>query len=39
MGINANNFNNIVGKEPDYNSEKIKKFFKEKIMIFQLLYV
>ena len=30
MGINANNFNNIVGKEPDYNSEKIKEVFKGK---------
>ena len=30
MGINANNFNNIVGKEPDYNSEKIKEVFQGK---------
>ena len=30
MGINADNFKNIVGKEPDYNSEKIKEVFKGK---------
>ena len=30
MGINANNFNNIVGKEPDYNAEKIKEVFQGK---------
>ena len=30
MGIDANNFNNIVGKEPDYNSEKIKEVFQGK---------
>jgi len=30
MGINANNFNNIIGKEPDYNSEKIKEVFQGK---------
>ena len=30
MEINANNFNNIVGKEPDYNAEKIKEVFQGK---------
>ena len=30
MGIKANNFNNIIGKEPDYNSEKIKEVFQGK---------
>ena len=30
MGINANNFKNIVGKEPNYNSEKIKEVFRGK---------
>ncbi len=30
MGINANNFKNIVGKEPDYNSKKIKEVFQGK---------
>ena len=30
IGINANNFNNIVGKEPDYNAEKIKEVFQGK---------
>ena len=28
IGINANNFNNIIGKESDYNSEKIKEIFQ-----------
>ena len=28
--IHAHNFNNIVGKEPDYNSEKIKEVFQGK---------
>ena len=30
MGINANNFKNIVGKEPDYNSRKNKRSFSRK---------
>ncbi len=30
LGIKAENFNNIVGKDPDYNAEKIKEIFKGK---------
>ena len=30
LGIKASNFNNIIGKEPDYNSEKIKEVFQGK---------
>ena len=30
LGIKAGNFNNIIGKEPDYNSEKIKEVFQGK---------
>ena len=30
IGINANNINNIIGKEPEYNSEKIREVFNGK---------
>jgi len=30
LGIKANNFENIVGKDPEYNAEKIKEIFQGK---------
>ena len=30
LGIKAGNFNNIVGKDPEYNSEKMKEIFQGK---------
>ena len=30
LNINAKSFENIVGKDPDYNAEKIKEIFKGK---------
>ena len=27
MNINVNSFENIIGKDPDYNAEKIKEIF------------
>ncbi len=30
LGIKADNFNNIVGKDPEYNAEKIKEIFQGK---------
>ena len=37
FNINTGSFENIVGKDPEYNSQKLKRYLKEKIMIFQKL--